>query len=211
MYKKRYTQRRRRRTYRKKGTNWGNIAKKAFKTAKWVAGLVNAEKKTFYREIVGIAGTSAGTSWNIIEVPQGDSSNSRNGDSIKVKNLHITGSFTRNGSDETVRLLVVNDKQNSLNPTTLLRTPTNAQMIVYQPKSEDQFYHSRILYDKCYNVNTYKPEFKFNIKLKINEHVNYNSGSIVVNTNALKIFYYTQNAIGSTFVEFQTVATYYDN
>lgn len=211
MYKKRYN-RRRRKTYRKKqGTNWGNIAKKAFKTAKWVAGLVNAEKKTFYREVVGTPGTSAGTSWNVIEIPQGDSSNSRNGDSVKVKNLHLTGSFTRAGNDETVRLLVVIDKQNSLNSSTLLRTPTNAQMIVYQPKNEESFYHSRLLYDKCYNVNTYKPEFKFNIKLRINEHVNYNSGSIVVNTNAIKIFYYTQNAIGSTNIEFQTVATYFDN
>jgi len=210
MYKKRYG-RRRRRYNKRRGTNWGNIAKKAFKTAKWVAGLVNAEKKTYYREVVGITGTSAGTSWNVIEIPQGDSSNSRNGDSVKVKNLHLTGSFTRNGSDETVRMLVVLDKQNTLNATTLLRTPTNAQMIVYQPKSEDQFYHSKLLYDKCYNVNTYKPEFKFNIKLKINEHINYNSGSTTVNTNAIKVFYYTQNAIGSTLIEFQTVATYYDN
>ena len=84
-------------------------------------------------------------------------------------------------------------------------------MAIYQPKNEETFYHSRVLYDKLYNINTYKPEFKFDIKLNINEHINYVSGTSSPSANNIKMFYFTQQAAASTLIEWMATLTYYDN
>ncbi len=204
-----------RRTYRKSkgGYNWGNLAKKAFKTAKYVASLVNAETKIYYTELAATAPTYTGI-LNTLNTPaQGVQSNQREGDSVKGKKLVIKGKFTYGGGNsEECRLIVFLDKQNVLTSSNVLRVPATQSLIVFQPKNEETFYNSNILFDRTFIVNSStKYDSPFRIKIPLNIHTDFQSAGTTIVTNAIRILCFSQTNVGGATVQYTTEYTYVDN
>lgn len=207
--KKRIT--RRKRNTRRNGTGWKNIAYKALKTAKFVAGLVNAESKFFEANLTATAQTYSGQIVPLCYPSQGVTVNQREGDSIKMKNLTMRGDIVYNGTNsETVRLIIFNDKENQATTAGDILEYVGSSLSVYSGKNPNLRYDSKILYDKAFIVDANTPIRKFDIVLKIGLHVNFSSGTNTINNNALKILIIGQNVSGSL-VQFISKTTYLDN
>lgn len=212
---KRYTKRsyRRRRYYRKKtGNNWVGLAKKAFKTAKWVAGLVNSEYK--YSESTQATQaviTYNGTIYNLCSPAQGTGATQREGDSIKLKNLTIRGDIAYNGTTpETIRFIIINDKENSVTAGSDILEYTGVETAPYSPKNPNYKYDTKILYDKTMCIDSQIPLRKFDIVLKLNYHMNFLATTSTVVNNALKLIVIGQTTNGSL-IRYLSKTTYIDN
>ena len=97
-YRKRYRKKKRSKLpwYERKYTA-SQLAKKAWKTAKWLKSVVNVEKKICDTTPNGGV-SSSGTVVPITTVAQGDSQIARDGNSIKCTSLLMRGTFTQNPS-----------------------------------------------------------------------------------------------------------------
>jgi len=119
-YRRRFRRRFTRRRYapgaglarrRRRPTNWIGMARKAYRTATWLAGLVNTEKKFFDTE-VSVAPTQAGVlAASLLDIPQGDTAVTRDGRSLRIKSLQISGQVTQSGDAfrTFVRVMLVAD------------------------------------------------------------------------------------------------------
>ena len=140
VYTKRYKRNYRKKSYRKKkssGTNWGSVAKTALKTAKWVAGLVNAEYKYFdVSPSLPIASTYNGyITGPLCAPPQGTDVESRTGDSIKMVNMTLRMIINYNGANyENIRVIIVHDKENSIVNVSDFLDITGTSMAILSPK-----------------------------------------------------------------------------
>lgn len=202
---------RRKRYNKKAATGWKNLAYKAFKTAKFVAGLVNAEAKYFEANLTATAQTYNGQIVPLCYPSQGIAVNQREGDSIKMKNLTIRGDIVFNGTkSETVRLIIFNDKENQATTAGDILEYTGSSLSVYSGKNPNLRFDSKILYDKTFIIDANTPIRKFDVVLKIGLHVNFAAGTTTINNNALKILIIGQNASGSL-VQFISKTTYLDN
>ena len=164
VYTKRYKRNyRKKKSYRKKqsGTNWGSVAKTALKTAKWVAGLVNAEYK--YWDVspsLPIASTYNGyITGPLCAPPQGTDVESRTGDSIKMVNLTMRLLFQFNGSNfENLRVIIFHDKENSITNVSDFLDITGSAMSVLSPKNQINQYDSKTIYDKTFAISANRPQ-----------------------------------------------------
>jgi len=206
---------RKRRVYRKKSrgsTNWIGMAKKAYKTAKWVAGLVNSE----YKYYEATQATQAvidynGQIFNLCDPAQGDGATQRNGDSIKMKTLTLRGDIAYNGTTpETVRMIIFNDKESSVTAGSDILESTGVQTAPYSGKNPNYKYDTKILYDKTYVIDNQIPLRKFDIVLKVPNHVNFLATTTTIVNNALKLMFIGQTTNGSLF-RFISKTTYVDN
>jgi len=209
---------RRKRTYRrktKKGTNWAGLAKKAFKTAKWVAGLVNAEYKYFDVNILPASHNYNGTVTSALCVPaQGTAAQDRTGDSIKMKNLTMRGEWLLNAAgaaQETVRIIIFIDKQNNITSGAQLLQAVGNANAVYSPKSNDNRYDTKFIIDKTYVLDSDNPIKKLDWVIKLNLHQHFNTGTTTVDTNAIKIALFTQSATNGAQFQYYSRVTYMDN
>lgn len=75
---------RRSRRPRRQGTNYIGLAKKAFSLAKWVAGLINVEKKTNQISFSSVGVTQTSAIYPLTLMSTGTSDITRNGNSIKA-------------------------------------------------------------------------------------------------------------------------------
>lgn len=107
-----------RRTYKRRTASttsargWGNIARRALKTAQFVAGLVNVEKKFVDTQIARTAATnSTYVIYPLNLCGQGDDENMRNGRSILSKSLQLRLQLIlTNAQSGIIRLVVFRDK-----------------------------------------------------------------------------------------------------
>lgn len=202
--------------YKNKGTNWGSIAKTALKTAKFVAGIVNAEYKYY---ITGSSLTT--TTWNgqvitLFQPIQGVGVTNRVGDSCKLKNMIMRAEFAHNFTStvktETARLIIFNDKENIISTAADLLQALGTYQAVYQEKNEDNRYDTKILYDKEFviNDNTFSQR-KINVNLKLNWHTHFQAGSTTIKNGALKAVILSQTAsLGPQFTH-TTRVSFVDN
>ena len=205
----------RKKTYKKNGTNWAGLAKKAFKTAKWVAGLVNSEYKYFDVNILPSAHNYNGTITSALCVPaQGTAAQDRTGDSIKMKNLTIRGEWLLNAAgatQETVRIIVFIDKQNNITSGAQLLQSVGNVNAPYSPKNNDNRYDSKFLIDKTYVLDADNPIKKIDWVIKLNLHQHFNTGTTTVDTNAIRIGLFTQSATSGAQFQYYGRTTYIDN
>lgn len=131
------------------------VAKTALGVAKFVKGVVNAEKKT-YTEDFGTTGTpitpsSNGSQACVSDIAQGDDYNARSGRTIRIKSIQWFGRVNINASSSftNVRLVMYMDRdiQTSGTPLTL----TDLIPSVYSLKSGDPVLMKRvrILFDRA--------------------------------------------------------------
>lgn len=221
MMKKRYNKRR---TYRKKRNykrsrkstlgNVASLAKTAFKTAKFVAGLVNVEYKYYDIGAGLVTSTWNGAIVNLCQPAQGITALTRTGDSIKIKNLTFRGEFNKNVlgiASEVVRMIIFWDKQNVINTVADFLQYTGLYGSVYSQKNENTKYETKTLYDRSYIINSTYQQRKFDVVLKINQHCNFQAGSTTIDTGALKVLYIGQSPINGPQFSYNSRCTYIDN
>lgn len=213
-YKRRASKKmyRKKRSYRKKKTNWGNLAYKAFKTAKWVAGLVNAESKYYEATAIATASTYTGALIPLCYPAQGVGASQREGDSIKLKNLTIRGEFVFNGTNaENTRLIIFNDKENASTTAGDILEYTGSAVSVYSGKNPNLRFDTKILYDKTFTLDSSNPIRRFDIVLKCGWHTNFAAGTTTIENNSLKLLFIGQQAAAGATLSFIAKTTYIDN
>lgn len=154
-----------------------NYGKKALALAMRLKGLINVEYK--YHDVVATGSASVTPDINVLNaIPQGDTSQSRDGDSVKMKFLNIKGTVTMNSAATTptyVRVTLVQVLQNngaSLPATNIWAASTGE---LFEKKRELKFVDTiKIL--KNYNI-VLAPGAKqsqiINLIWKFNDHVKF--------------------------------------
>ena len=202
----------RKRTYKK-----APIAYQAYRIAK------SLQKRIEYKYFENALGAtvqidSIGNVYNLLYPSQGSSINTRTGDSIKGAILTLHVQFTQyrplvgGATDETVRLVILKDKQNSIaNVADVLEYNGNA-MAPFGSKIQQYRYDSKFLYDKTFNVTETRPIVKVKVVLKIPFTVNFAPGLSTVTQNALKLIVLGQDvALGiGTHFQFLSRVTFTD-
>lgn len=200
----------RKKNFRKK-SGWQNLARKAFKTAKFVASLVNSEYKQYDINTTAADHTYNGTIINLCTPSQGSAVNNRTGDSIKMKNLTFRGEALKNATEELLRVIIFIDRQNTItNGSDLLQSVGNTNA-VFSPKKDDNKFDTKVLKDSLYKVTTDSPMTRIEFVLKINEHLHFNTGVSTVDKNALKMAVFSQSNVNGAKLASYTRVTYLDN
>lgn len=216
VFKKTYRRKtyRRKRYARKRGTNWGSVAKTALKTAKWVAGLVNAEYKYFdVSPSLPISSSYNGyITGPLCAPPQGVDVESRTGDSIKMVNMTLRMLINYNGSNyENVRVIVLHDKENSIVNVSDFLDLTGSSLAVLSPKNQINQYDSKTIFDRTYAISSNRPQVIIHKVIKLNMHTHFQASTTTIKNNAIKLIVIGQQASsGSTFQYFSKI-TYLDN
>lgn len=186
-YKKKTYGRRRRRYHqatKKRGRVYGDAAFQMWKDVKYLKSVINVEQK--WHDTATAANTTEAfqkVSLNLIN--QGDTAQTRDGNSVKISKFIVNGSLTHNASgnaSQTIRLLVACRVQN---PTTnsgiamndiFQGNPTGAgAVLAFYNKTSMKGY--RILLDKKFTVNTDYPTKYFKFYLPSQWHCRFNAST----------------------------------
>lgn len=192
-------------------SNWGTVAKKAFRIATKVAKFVNAEYK--YYEFAQTAQTLDynGAMWTLFNPAQGTSVNQRDGDSVKMVNLTIEGSIVRNGIDDIVRLIIYKDREMTTSvPSDLMENVADPQ-VVFSNKNQDNKFNTKILVDRKFTITSNSPLHRFNIVRKIPYHVHWTAGTTTIKNNGIRIMLFSQQSTGGSKVTYHSRISYLDN
>lgn len=191
----------------------GSLAKTALKTAKWVAGLVNAEYKAFDINAAPLAANWNGQLYGpLCAPPQGLTYADRAGDSIKMKDLTIRFKLTQNAAiQETVRVIIFIDKQNTILTGANYLQATGTSNVVLSPKNYNNVYSSKTIYDQCFTITNTRPTVTVSKVFKINLHTHFQAGTTTATNNAIKMIVYSQQISGGTTMQYYSHMTYVDN
>lgn len=202
------------------------IANQAYKTATFVASIINSEKK-FYDENATIYPDTTYQANCLTNMAQGDTNITRTGNSIALKSFHLKGVLKRDSTvpGEIVRVMLVLDKDNAAGTIPNI-TDVVASSGVYSFRNMDYARRFTVLMDRTYTYQTDKPnvviEFwkKFYMKKDkrgrpvISHHCLFD-GSTANNFTRNHIYLYVigNTATGSTASDFtySTRIRFYDN
>lgn len=212
-------------------TTMGNIASVAmsgYRLAKKVARLVNVEYKKFE---VGSDGTSIdynGTVVDLCDPAQGSTAITRQGDSIKPLHLTIRGHVNSKSAGnpiQTIRVIVFRYKEENSGTLTasevLDSTLVGTVRSVYSPKSWDNRFHSKILWDKTFSIGNggapttvdYSvPGIKhFTISKKLFGHINWAATTTTQEGGGLYMLVISDSASNGPYITYHSRVTYTDN
>lgn len=194
-YRKRYNRKRYRR-YRKpysKPVRYkvADMAYSGYKMGLKAMKYLNTEHKHFDSEDLNIPVDANGGLRTLNLVPQGDTDQSRDGDSLKMLTLTMRG-IILNASvgNSTTRVIVFMDKMNQISTVSDLleaiylggNNATNA------PKNYDNRFRSKIIWDRSFTTSPNgKTEYNYHDTIELNTHVQYNNGTTTIQSGALKI------------------------
>lgn len=223
-YRRRYGRRRR---YKRKGSrsvgfldrkySTKDIAMSAWKSAKWLASMVNVEKKVYTVDFVNTVGTS-GSIQTLNNMAVGDTQNLRDGNSIKSKSVAITGNvrFSGGATDTMVRMVLLWDNQqvadNAPSLTDIFGSVTPSQYAQLNIETLGRF---SIIADKriimtATNQAASNKTFKFVVKL--NRHVRFNgTASSDIQKNGLYLVVFSNEATNTPTVSYSSQYRYVDN
>ena len=196
------------------GTDWGSIAKTALKTAKWVAGLVNAEYK--YYDVSPsslIASTYSGyITGPLCAPPQGVDVESRTGDSIKMVNMTLRMLLQYNGTNfENVRVIVFIDKENTITNVSDYLDTIGTTSSVLSPKNQVNQYDSKTIMDKTFAISANRPQAIIQKVFKLNLHEHFQASTTTVKNNAIKMIVIGQQPSAGSLFQYFSKITYLDN
>lgn len=194
---------------------FGNDAQLALKVAKRAMSLINVEKK--YLDVTGAADSSATLVATLLNgIAQGDTSITRNGDSIKYINCFIRMNFTlhASGTQSRVRVILLRDIQcnGGLSATgNILASNTN----ILSPRNLDWNKRYKVYKDKTLVLNTDFPEKSLIFSLKkIKFHTRYtdeNATIASISTNSLLWCVMTDEATNVPAYTFYSRLRFIDN
>lgn len=204
-----YYRRRYRRNYRRKRygprrpaqtsfQKYANYAVTAYKTARYLKGLVNAEKKYHDFTLSQSPDNSTGDSQFISNIAQGDGSTQRDGNQVRCKSLQLHLQALMNPAHDTtrVRFLLIRAKSG-------YGTAPSYTLFMKQAKIDsfyniDEIRNFKIVMDKTIQLTVDRPAVELHRFIKQNSVLRYDgsSGSLS-NQTANQYFLYTFSDVGS--------------
>lgn len=209
--------RRRRRRYRRRKPMRYKVADAAYSALKMAKRLKDAVNIEYKHHDVTITTTDVDYNGDVITLnnpAQGDSDNSRDGDSMKCQNL-VLRYFVSHTAKCFVRVIVYWDQQNTVSAASSLldaaQVGTVQAPIAY--KDYDNRFKSKILHDRTFNIDpASKGQFFVDTVIKIDRHTQFEAGSTTINTGALKILLVSNLApTNNVYLEGLARLTYTDN
>lgn len=197
--RRRLTRRRRRTRNPRHKTKWtkGDFIKYAgmaytgLKLAQQIKKLVNVEIKHFDGAITAQTFDYNGRVDILNLIPQGDTDITRDGDSLKMMNLHLRSQFTVNvNSDCNVRLIVYFDKANVVTAGSDLLEVTGSSAAPWSFKNYDKRFQSKIIFDQRFILTTDAAAQQYvtiDKMFAIGKHTQYEAGTTTINSGALKV------------------------
>jgi hypothetical protein len=194
---------------RNENNNSSQVAHQALRLASKIAN--KFEDKYFDVQVVDDTDVDYdGTVLPLNDMAQGDTDQTRDGDSISMKSLEIRATVTNNAAVTAgVRLVVVRDKQNTLaNPGDYLAYGSDP-VALNTPFAWDNRHRFTVLYDEVINADGTlfdKHSIVHFIPLK-GLKTQYDGGSTDATTNALKLIYISDvDSTGMTFPTLRLVS-----
>jgi len=188
------------------------VATKALKMANYLHSLINVEYKYFDGDVV-ITPTYNGSLTNICAPTQGVSAIQREGDSILMKNVILTGQIAggSNGA-EVVRIVIFIDKEAVIGASgsALLKYAGSAS-VVRSTLNQDNMNDVVILYDESFAIDTYHPLQIFHVDVPIEMHQHFLATATTVRNNGLTVGVFSQFATNSPIFSYHSHTTYIDN
>jgi len=169
-----------------------DVAYKGYSTAMWIKNLINVEKKSIdnlSQYPVDWTGVQ-----QVINVPTlGTADTSRIGDSILNKKIVYRGMVQRSiiGTpvDSILRIILIRDKANIIGNIDRLLQYHTSVFGVHSPKSDDDMYNSKILYDQKFILTQSDPIKTFDIQISdLNDHTHFEHSTTNIKTGAYKLF-----------------------
>lgn len=188
-YKRRYQRyvRRRRRPTRSTGVtkvmSYARYAMLAYRMATRLRRLVNVEIKKFDQTIaVGTNVTSSGVCYSCCDIAQGDTDQTRDGNSIKPLGIKFQVRLTNNATavNTSVRVMVIKDLQQVADtaPTVSEVLDTSIVGAYAAPLNNNTVGRFKVLSDKLISLNTVsKPQMDLMWYQKLYGHIRYNGTS----------------------------------
>lgn len=215
----------RRRGYKpkvKKGTSTFDkvmsVASTALKVANFVRGIVNAEFKYADLNLVPTNVDFNGITGNFHNIVQGTTSQTRNGDTIKLSSLQIRGTLqsasTATGPVFVRFILVQGIKEQGAAPVldNILTTVGTAAVInsLREVNPESNY---KVLMDKTFrmNIGTDNQNKAIEIYIRPKHHIKYNTGTVNAASGGLYYFFVSNVSANLPSVQFQSRIRFIDN
>lgn len=194
----------------------GDVAMGAWKTAKYLKGLVNVEFKKYDKSGTGTI-NSTGAITHITDIAQGDTDQSRNGNSLLLKSINLKFQIAMNGSSagSIVRCLVFHDKQQvgDTSPSVSDVLDGDAVSPLLAPLNNLTVGRFSILFDRMYKMGNSSDPIKI-IKMyrKCLSHVRFNgTASTDIQKNGLYFLLVSNEPTNVPTVSYQSRLTFIDN
>lgn len=168
-------------------------ARKAYNIASKVASVVNVERKQSQLFVNGATISESG-GYSIVRPVNGTKHYERIGNSILLKQLHIKGYLDYNGADCFVRICIIWDKSDTIGSTANLLQDSGLVTSVFSHYDRGNRKQFTVVYDKTFWLDSNNPTQIINIKKNLNKHVTFIEGSSDVQTNALKMFIWSNQS-----------------
>lgn len=157
-----------------------DMAYSAYKTANRLKGIINSEKKVHDVTSTAAISTTAAVTC-LLNIPQGDDYNNREGRSILLKSLECKGRWVHNDSagTTTIRMLLFQDngtRDSGSDFPTISQLLTSSDPMALRNPDPVQFRRFKVLMDKRVSLTNEFPTHNFDKYFKLNHHVKY-SGS----------------------------------
>lgn len=190
------------------------LATKAYKAGKYLATMINAEKKKFdFTSTVNQSTTESVHYLNALA--QGDTDASRDGNSVLMNTVSIRGTVSYNSAGATaqrVRIVLLQDKQ-QISDTVPTYTSVFETSSVIAPLNSDFVGRYNILYDKVFSLNaSFGFQRQFSFGKYLNQHARFNGPlSSDIQRNGLYLMVISDQATNGPEVDLYSRLNYYDN
>ncbi len=194
-------------------------ASKALAMAKYLKSVVNVEYKNFdvttLSQVVGVTPIIV----QLTNIPQGDTTNTRDGASVKIVSLRLAYTITTHASaPQTIaRIMIVCDKQTNqaiYTAADLFQDPDTGENII-SPRNLDNSRRFRVLYDKLHsysNVGRVGDYHQVNKKLQLKIRYDGSTPSIAdLTQTSLSLVMICNQASNTCLVSHNTRLRYVDN
>lgn len=192
------------------------LARQAVRGVRYLRSLVNVEKKKFDAENIATIGTGAVTPVDPSLIAQGDSDQSRNGNSILVNGLLLKGTMVKHASSgsQRMRILVLIDLQQvaDSDPSyTNIIDPSFTDQIL-APLNNESVGRYKILMNRVFTLDTNKPNQTFQTYFKLSHHIRYNgTASTDVQKGGIYVFAVGDDNTNQAALTIQSRTYFYDN
>lgn len=212
-YKRRYKRRR----FKKKRSYLGT-ASKALSIALGLKKLLNVEYKQFNSQSTAAVITDVPNISELTNIPQGDTGETRDGDSIKWTriNCRYFGQFNPSATSTLVRAMLVCDHQTNqaiYTSTDLLQDATSQDNITSYLNLDNKM-RFRILKDQIFQMSPSKPSFKLEWNVPLGMKCRFSGASSSINnltTNSLSIVFISDEPTNSPTVTGMSRLRFVDN
>ena len=178
-----------------------DMAYSGYKLAKKIAKWVNIEFKTHTEtQSSNLDIDYDGTIITLNDVAQGDTSLTRDGDSIKCQSMDLNVQLACDTVSCVGRVIVFHDKQNTVSSATDLIDVAGTAMAPHGFKEWDHRFKTQVLWDSGpihMIVSTDKAIKQLRKKIELNLHTQFDSGTTTIESGAIKMLLISNRANSS--------------